>query len=48
MNTLTQTRPKKVPTKNYNTIAVVHNKFSRLVSSETVYSLHYCPKTRHK
>jgi hypothetical protein len=31
----------------YTTIAVVHNKFSSLVSSETVYSIRYSPKAKH-
>ncbi|MGD9131341.1 MAG: hypothetical protein PVH73_07195 [Candidatus Bathyarchaeota archaeon] len=35
------------PTSSYNTIAVVHNKFSNLVSSKTVYSLRYQPKARY-
>ena len=48
INTLTKTRPEHAPTKNYNTIAVVHNRFSSLVSSKTVYSLPYAPKTKYK
>ena len=40
MNILKQAIPKNVLTKSYNTTAVVHNKFSSLVNSETVYSLH--------
>jgi len=47
-NTLTKARPEHAPTNNYNTIAIVHNRFSSLVSSETVYSLPYSPKTRYK
>jgi len=33
-------------TSSYNTIAIVHSKFSSLVSSKTVYYLRYSPKAR--
>jgi hypothetical protein len=46
-NILKQTEPKNSPMSGYTTIAVVHNKFSSLVSSETVYSIRYSPKARH-
>jgi hypothetical protein len=46
-NILTQTKPQNAPTNSYNTIAVVHSRFSSLVSSKTVYSLRYSPKARY-
>ncbi|MCZ2807878.1 MAG: hypothetical protein O2V44_00830 [Candidatus Bathyarchaeota archaeon] len=46
-NILKQTELQNTPLSGYNTIAVVHNKFSSLVSSGTVYFLRYSPKARH-
>jgi hypothetical protein len=46
-NMFKQTEPQKCLLNSYNTIAVVHSKFSSLVSSRTVYSLRYSPKARH-
>ncbi|MCW4034256.1 MAG: hypothetical protein NWF03_02700 [Candidatus Bathyarchaeota archaeon] len=55
MTELNQSLQGKNPTKNhqqtsqtssYNTIGMVHNKFSSLVSSKTVYSLRYIPKNK--
>ncbi len=46
-NMLTQIRSKPTPTKKHITIAVVHNRFSSPVNSETNYSPEYCPKTRY-
>jgi len=37
-----------LPTNNYNIIAIVHSRLTSLVSSETIYSLPYSPKTRYK
>ena len=34
-------------TSSYNTITIVHSKFSSLVSSKTVYYLRYSPKARY-
>ncbi|MGW8289209.1 MAG: hypothetical protein ACWGNP_02950 [Candidatus Bathyarchaeia archaeon] len=48
MNTLTQHRPEHAPTNNCNTITNVYSRLSSLVSSETVYSLPFSPKTRYK
>jgi len=46
-NILKQTEPQNTPLSGYNTIAVVQNKFSSLVSSGIVYSIRYSPKARH-
>ena len=45
-NILKQTEPQNSPMSGYNTLAVVHNKFSSLVSSGTVYFIRYAPKAR--
>gem|GEM_PF-3398909 len=46
-NILKHIEPQNCRLSGYNTIAVVHSKFSSLVSSKTVYSLRYSTKTRY-
>ena len=46
-NIIKKTEPRNVPMNGHNTIAVVHNKFSNLVSSRTVFFFQYSPKERH-